>query len=259
MSPPTRRRLLALAAGSALGAAGCARPWAAPASAPLLGAFAQPFVSVTVAWPPGAGALPRSATAVGSGWFAAPGRVVTAAHVVTAATLPESGLPAWVLAQAPGSGRGTAAGARVVAREVGVLLPDGRRLGGTVAAYGQPSGSSVSPLDVAVLAVEAAGPAALRLGPPLQDGEPVWILGAEAEGQAPALRPGIVRTAGGGVATLSSVLEPGVSGGAVVGRDGRVRGILAAISAGVAGLAWAVPAATVATFLARAERPGGDG
>jgi S1-C subfamily serine protease len=236
-------------------AAGCGRLGAGSPSDRLAAAFAQPFVRVSVAWPPGQLALPRVATAVGSGWFAASGLVVTAAHVVAAAMLPLSGLPAWVLGQGRHAPGARVSGARVLGRQVGVLLPDGRRLPATVAAYGQSSGPGVSPLDVAVLAVRGVTGPTLRLGPAFHNGEAVWVLGAEAEGQPPALRPGLVRAAGPGVAILSADLAPGVSGGAVVGRDGRVQGILAAISRGVPGLAWAVPSATVRAFLARVEGP----
>ncbi len=255
-----RRRFLALAAsgpGFVLWASACSAPAArrAPTLSGLRTAFAQPYVRVTLVWPRAvsrgtARVLPTTATSIGSGWFSAAGRVVTAAHVVTPARLPLTNLPAWVLARTAG-GVSVASGsekARVVRREVGVLLANGRRLRARVEAYGQPSGTAISPLDVAVLSVQGAAGETLGLGPAFRSGERVWVLCVEGEAQAPRLVPGVVRSPGPVLATLSVLLTRGASGGAVLGRDGRVRGIVVAVSGGVGGIAWAIPAATVAGF-----------
>lgn len=161
----------------------------------------------------------------GSGWVAADGRVLTAAHVIQQSSAPV-----------------------LVVREQGPLTPERGRWARVVQVERE--------RDVAVL--DAGLP---RQGLPLVEvlpgaGEEVWVFGYEFVGQAGVLRMGRA-SVGQRFADFFQVdgpIQPGFSGGPVTTRGGRVAGMVSFGLGRNPNLAYMVPAHVLAAF-APAARP----
>ena len=154
----------------------------------------------------------------GSGWVAAPHRVVTAAHVVAGAGgVRVDGLPATVWA---------------IDRRTDTAVLDAPGLAARPLRFGEPRAGRA----VAILGYPGGGPLRARAG----------RLGATAD----LLVGGTLRR----VTALSGPVRPGDSGGPALDASGVVRATVVAARAGAGG-GYGVPAATVRAVLARARRP----
>ena len=173
----------------------------------------------------------RGAGVAGSGWVAAPGLVVTNAHVAAGASRlrvhPEGST--WSRLRAD------------------TVLVDERN-------------------DLAILKVDGLDLPALELAEPVP-GEPVAVLGYPENGPFDA-RPGRVGRTGPAVFTdargrgatrrdvtsVRAVVRPGNSGGPVVNSRGQVVATIFAGRVGTGDLGYAIPASIIETALERAER-----
>jgi serine protease Do len=172
-------------------------------------------------------AIASSSQTLGSGFVAAPGRVVTAAHVARAA------------------------GASPV------VIVGGRRLVAKIVA-------SDDGIDVALLEVAGTGlPAPLKISEtPAQVGEWVTVLGNPFAAGVTATA-GIVSAAPGAITAtpdlakrlqINAAVNPGNSGGPICNMRGEVIGIASTLVPGGQGLAFATPASAIQQLLLTAPR-----
>lgn len=144
------------------------------------------------------------------------------------------------------------------AREVGVTLLDGTERAGRVLSLDFESG-------LAAVALDAAAPRGARLreaSDEVQPGEEVFIVASVGDGRR--VNPGVVSAVGPFEAFWEYALDrgifvtadnPGLGGGPVVDRRGRVVGIASLSLAEVGRFTLAVPAAAAARLVARLARP----